>query len=163
MIDSYLFTCLSNVNTRTGIGMNQDTRTQTKWQPFGGMHIPPFWWIEHSKCFTQRALDMLEILHASAARDPESKDSNFSSHSWNISQNVSKEKHRTAVPGIASCITPGGDIFLPHLGRPLLGSEKLLLQGKLVCKIIINPLSSFACNHMSSLSRYTIFSIVTRE
>ena len=71
------------------------------------------------------------------------------SHSWNLSQNASKEKHRTAVPGIASCITPGGELFLPHAGRTLLGeihcilstfdtilsnivypgSEKLLLQG----------------------------------
>ena len=51
------------------------------------------------------------------------------SHFWNISQNVTREKHRSAVAGIASCITPGGDVFLPHEGRPLLGCEKLLLQG----------------------------------
>ncbi len=48
---------------------------------------------------------------------------------WNISQNCSKEKHRQAKAGIASCITPGGDPFLPNTGRPLLGCEKLLLQG----------------------------------
>jgi len=48
---------------------------------------------------------------------------------WNISQNCSKEKHRQAKAGIASCITPGGDPFLPNAGRPLLGCEKLLLQG----------------------------------
>lgn len=72
---------------------------------------------------------MIDILHVSAARDAESHDSNFSSFFWNISQNASKEKHRTATSGIAGCITPGGDVFLPHLGRPLLGCEKLLLQG----------------------------------
>lgn len=31
--------------------------------------------------------------------------------------------------GVAGCVTPGGIFFLPHLGRPLLGCEKLLLQG----------------------------------
>jgi hypothetical protein len=51
------------------------------------------------------------------------------SYFWNISQNVSREKHRTSRSGIAGCITPGGDVFLPHAGRPLLGCEKLLLQG----------------------------------
>jgi len=74
-------------------------------------------------------MDLLEILHASAARDAETHDSNFSSFFWNISQNASKEKHRSACPGIAGCITPGGEFFLPHVGRPLLGCEKLLLQG----------------------------------
>ena len=42
---------------------------------------------------------------------------------------MSREKHRTSRSGIAGCITPGGDVFLPHAGRPLLGCEKLLLQG----------------------------------
>ena len=78
---------------------------------------------------------MLEILHAASARDAFSKDANYSNHCWNISQNVSKEKHRSAVPGIASCITPGGESFMPHLGRLMLGSEKLLLQGKLFIRL----------------------------
>ena len=81
------------------------------------------------KCSSQRCLDLLEILHTSAARDAECKDANHSAFFWNISQNASKEKHRSAVPGIASCITPDGDVFLPHAGRPLLGCKKLLLQG----------------------------------
>ena len=66
-----------NVNTRTGIGMKQLSRTQTKWGPFGKMQVPPHWWLEYIKCCTQRDLDFLEILHASAAVDAESKDSNF--------------------------------------------------------------------------------------
>jgi len=118
-----------NVNVRKNIGMEDLSRTQTNWGPFGKMHVPPHWWLGYMKCTSQRHLDMIEILHASAARDAESKDSNFSSFFWNISQNASREKHRSAVPGIASCITPGGDVFLPHAGRPLLGCEKLLLQG----------------------------------
>jgi SNF2-related domain len=80
-------------------------------------------------CNNQRILDLIDILHASAARDAESHDSYFTSFYWNISQNASKEKHRTATPGIAGCVTPGGDFFVPSEGRPLLGCEKLLLQG----------------------------------
>ena len=45
---------------------------------------------------------------------------------WNISQNVGRTDTFT-VPGITSCITPGGEPFGPHHGRTLLGYEKLLL------------------------------------
>ena len=78
---------------------------------------------------SQREMDVIDILHGSAARDAESHDSNFASYFWNISQNASKEKHKTATPGIASCISPGGDFFVPSQGRCLLGCEKLLFQG----------------------------------
>ena len=54
---------------------------------------------------------------------------NDTSINRNISQNATREKHRSAHAGIAGCITPGGDFFIPHKGRPLLGCEKLLLQG----------------------------------
>lgn len=46
-----------------------------------------------------------------------------------MSQNATREKHRAATPGIAGCVTPGGDFFVPNKGRPLLGCEKLLIQG----------------------------------
>lgn len=72
---------------------------------------------------------VVEILTKSCMRDPEAHDSNWSSFFWNISQNSTKEKHRSQAAGVAGCVTPGGDIFLPHLGRSLLGAEKLLLQG----------------------------------
>lgn len=47
----------------------------------------------------------------------------------NVSQNASKEKHRSSIAGIAGCVTPGGDFFIPNKGRSLLGCEKLLIQG----------------------------------
>lgn len=62
-------------------------------------------------------------------RDAEAHDSSFSNFYWNLSQNASKEKHKSACAGIAGCVTPGGDFFLPQEGRPLLGSEKLMIQG----------------------------------
>ena len=103
-------------------------RPQTNWGPNGKKQVPPHYWLEYLNCENQRILDMIDILHISAARDAESHDSNFSSYFWNLSQNVSKEKHRSKTPGIAGCITPGGDVFLPNQGRPILGCEKLLAQ-----------------------------------
>ncbi|OEU08217.1 hypothetical protein FRACYDRAFT_212855 [Fragilariopsis cylindrus CCMP1102] len=114
---------------RARSGIDEGARYITNWKPHGGKHVPPHYWLEYLNMQQQRSLDMMDVLHASAARDAEAHDSNHSSFTWNISQNVSKEKHRSAMPGTASCITPGGDLFLPHMGRPVLGSEKLLLQG----------------------------------
>lgn len=104
-------------------------RFTTCWGAHGKKQVPPHFWLEYMNCNNQRILDLIDILHASAARDAETHDSYFASFYWNISQNASKEKHRTATPGIAGCVTPGGDFFVPSEGRPLLGCEKLLLQG----------------------------------
>ena len=104
-------------------------RFTTCWGAHGKKQVPPHFWLEYMNCNNQRILDLIDILHASAARDAETHDSYFASYYWNISQNASKEKHRTATPGIAGCVTPGGDFFVPSEGRPLLGCEKLLLQG----------------------------------
>ncbi|KAG7339316.1 SNF2 family helicase [Nitzschia inconspicua] len=117
-----------NTIAREKSGMDL-TRATTHSGAFGKKQVPPHYWLEYLDCQPQRQLDMIDILHASAARDAESHDSHHSSFFWNISQNVSKEKHRTAVPGIAGCISPGGEFFVTNLGRPLLGCEKLLLQG----------------------------------
>ena len=118
-----------NKIARERLGIEDESRFQTQWGPFGEMQIPPHYWLEYFKCQNQREVDMVDILHSSAARDAECHDSNFASFFWNISQNVSKEKHRGAMSGVAGCISPGGEFFLPHAGRPLLGCEKLLLQG----------------------------------
>jgi len=118
-----------NKNSRAALGLKDRARYLTNWGPYGEKQIPPHYWLEYINCCNQRQVDMLDILHASALRDAESHDSNFTSFYWNISQNVTKEKHRTATSGIAGCVTPGGDVLLPHKGRPILGCEKLLLQG----------------------------------
>lgn len=118
-----------NTIARDKSGIEMLTRTTTMSGAHGRKQIPPHYWLEYLDCQPQRELDMLDILHASAARDGECHDSYHSSFFWNISQNVSKEKHRTSVPGIAGCISPGGEFFVTNLGRPLLGCEKLLLQG----------------------------------
>jgi site-specific DNA-cytosine methylase len=118
-----------NVNVRANLGLEDQARSLTQWQAYGKKQVPPHYWLEYLKCLDQRRTDLLEILHASALRDAESHDSNFASFYWNISQNASKEKHRSATPGIAGCITPGGDFVIPSHGRALLGCEKLMIQG----------------------------------
>jgi len=79
----------------------------TNWEAYGKKQIPPHYWLEYMKCTDQRIMDVTDIFHASAMRDAEAHDSSFTSFYWNTSQNASKEKHRSATPGIAGCITPG--------------------------------------------------------
>lgn len=114
---------------RAKLGIEDRARPITNWGPYGKKQVPPHYWLEYMNCLNHRQLDFLDILHASAARDAESHDSSFASFVWNISQSATREKHRTACPGISGCVTPGGMFYLPHFGRPLLGCEKLLLQG----------------------------------
>lgn len=95
------------MNVRANLGLEDEARSLTQWQAYGKKQVPPHYWLEYLKCIDQRRTDLLEILHASAMRDAESHDSNFASFYWNTSQNASKEKHRSATPGIAGCITPG--------------------------------------------------------
>ena len=118
-----------NVIARQKSGIELMSRPNVAGGERGKKQVPPHYWLEYMDIQPQRELDMLDILHIAAARDAETHDSNYSSYFWNISQNVSKEKHRTSTPGIAGCISPGGEFFVTNLGRPLLGSEKLLLQG----------------------------------
>ncbi|GMH56832.1 hypothetical protein TrLO_g11280 [Triparma laevis f. longispina] len=118
-----------NVSARRDSGMEQTARFATTWDVGGKHKIPHHWWNEYIRINGQREKDCLEILCISAMRDAEAHDANWSSFFWNISQNATKEKHRSQAAGVAGCVTPGGDVFLPHLGRCLLGAEKLLLQG----------------------------------
>jgi hypothetical protein len=113
-----------NKNPRVALGLEDTARFITNWHAHGKKQVPPHYWLEYLKCNYQREMDFIDILHASALRDAEAHDSNFSSFYWNISQNATKEKHRSSRPGIAGCITPGGDFFLPQEGRPILVSKK---------------------------------------
>ncbi len=78
----------------------------------------------------------------------------FVSSHRNLSQNATKEKHRSAHAGIAGCVTPGGDFFVPNKGRPLLGCEKLLVQGLPYFRLVLGnesevQLGDLAGNAMS--------------
>jgi len=102
------------------MGMEDEKRFTTQWGPNGKTHVPPQFWLEYVNCCPQRRKDMWDILVASALRDAEYHDSNFSSYYWNMTQSVTREKHRSACCGVAGCVTPGGDFFIPSCGRPIL-------------------------------------------
>ena len=114
--------------TRKKLGLEDTARWLMNWQGHGQKQIPPSFWIEYFDCCEQRMTDMTDILYAAGIRDAEVHDPLFCNYFWNLSQNASKEHHRTAWPAVASCITPGGDVLVPHRGRPVLGCEKLMLQ-----------------------------------
>jgi site-specific DNA-cytosine methylase len=118
-----------NKVAREKLGLEDEARFTTNWHANGKRQVPPHYWLEVMKCNSAREMDLIDILAASAMRDAEAHDSSYSSYYWNISQNASKEKHRIATCGIAGCITPGGDFLLPQEGRPILGCEKLMIQG----------------------------------
>ena len=121
-----------NTTVRAKIGMHEDLRATTSSGPFGRKQIPPHYWLEYLDCQEQRVTDMLDILHASAARDAECHDSHHSSHFWNISQNVSKEKHRSKVPGIAGCISPGKSTLIADLSS---SGQRIALRSIRHCKV----------------------------
>ena len=86
-------------------------------------------------------MDLMDILYASSIRDAECHDPLFSAFSWNFTQNAGRESHRGAIPGVAGCLTPGGDFLVPHKGRPLLGCERLLVQGIPFFRLILGTSS----------------------
>lgn len=79
--------------------------------------------------WNSRRHDMIDCFAAAAARDSIPRDALHHSFTWDISQNVTRAQHRPATLGTTGCVTPAGELFIPHLGRNMLGYEKLLLQG----------------------------------
>ena len=89
-----------------------------------------------------------------SVRDATSRDPLHHSFSWDLSQNVTRTTFRTATVGVSGCVTPGGELLLPHRGRTVMGYEKLLLQGIPFSRLLLGPetevqLSDLAGNAMS--------------
>jgi hypothetical protein len=87
-------------------------------------------------------------------RDSISRDALHHSFTWDLSQNVSRAPFRSADVGVCGCVTPGGELLLPHKGRTVMGYEKLLLQGIPFSRLLLGPesevqLSDLAGNAMS--------------
>lgn len=72
-------------------------------------------------------------------RDGISRDPMHHSFTWDLSQNVNRAPFRAATAGVSGCVTPGGELLLPHRGRTVTGVEKLLLQGIPCSRIVIGP------------------------
>lgn len=74
-------------------------------------------------------------------RDAVSRDACHHSFTWDLSQNVTRAPFRAATIGVSGCVTPGGELFLPHKGRTVMGREKLSLQGIPADRLQIDHLS----------------------
>ena len=89
-----------------------------------------------------------------SVRDAISRDPLHHAFSWDLSQNVTRTQFRMATVGVSGCVTPGGELLLPHRGRTVMGYEKLLLQGIPFSRLLLGPetevqLSDLAGNAMS--------------
>jgi hypothetical protein len=72
-------------------------------------------------------------------RDAISRDPLHHSFTWDLSQNVTRAPFRSATCGVSGCVTPGGELLLPHKGRTVMGYEKLLLQGIPYSRLLLGP------------------------
>lgn len=98
---------------------------------------------------------MVDCFAGAAIRDAISRDPMHNSFVWDLSQNVTRAPFRTATVGVSGCVTPGGELLMPHLGRTVMGYEKLLLQGIPFSRLVLGresevQLSDLAGNAMST-------------
>lgn len=168
---------------REKIGLADRSRWLTGWNTRGRKELAPSLWPELFDCWNMRRLDMIDcfagaaskcfthldnsieffdahiwnkfhLLDSISVRDAISRDPLHHSFSWDLSQNVTRTTFRTATVGVSGCVTPGGELLLPHKGRTVMGYEKLLLQGIPFSRLLLGPetevqLSDLAGNAMS--------------
>eukprot|EP00536_Pseudo-nitzschia_multiseries_P006390 jgi/Psemu1/192957/e_gw1.134.12.1 len=139
---------------REKIGLADRSRWLTGWNTRGRKELAPSLWPELFDCWNMRRLDMIDCFAAASIRDAISRDPLHHSFSWDLSQNVTRTTFRSATVGVSGCVTPGGELLLPHKGRTVMGYEKLLLQGIPFSRLLLGPetevqLSDLAGNAMS--------------
>lgn len=118
-----------HLNYREKYGINERSRCFTKWDTGGRKKSPPNFCPELMAMWNMRRLDLIDCFSATLVRDAISRDPNHHSVTWDLSQNVHRTNVRESNAGTSGCVTPGGELLLPHLGRTMMGVEKLLLQG----------------------------------
>mmetsp|Transcript_16535 Transcript_16535/g.18851 ORF Transcript_16535/g.18851 Transcript_16535/m.18851 type:complete len:2158 (+) Transcript_16535:163-6636(+) len=139
---------------REKIGLADRSRWLTGWDTRGRKQLAPGLWPELFDCWNMRRLDMIDCFAGAAIRDGISRDPIHHSFTWDLSQNVTRAPFRAATVGVSGCVTPGGELLLPHKGRTVMGYEKLLLQGIPFSRLLLGPetevqLSDLAGNAMS--------------
>lgn len=151
---------------REKAGLADRMRWLTGWNTRGRKSLAPGLWPELFDCWNMRRLDMIDCFAGCAIRDSISRDPLHHSFTWDLSQNVTRAPYRTASVGVSGCVTPGGELLLPHKGRTVMGYEKLLLQGIPFSRLLLGPetevqLSDLAGNAMSvSVVSATILSAI---
>lgn len=143
-----------HLNYRKKMGIEERSRFITQWNTRGRKQVAPGLWPELVAMWNHRRCDLIECFSASAVRDNISRDPLHHSFTWDLSQNVHRTSVRTPTVGVSGCVTPGGELLLPHKGRTMMGFEKLLLQGIPFTRLALGPetevqLSDLAGNAMS--------------
>uniref|UniRef100_A0A7S4I449 Helicase ATP-binding domain-containing protein n=1 Tax=Odontella aurita TaxID=265563 RepID=A0A7S4I449_9STRA len=143
-----------HVQYRRMNGIDDRSRWITGWNTRGRKTVAPGLWPELADMWNHRRLDMVDCFAAAAARDAIPRDALHHSFTWDLSQNVTRAPFRSATVGVSGCVTPGGELLLPHRGRTVMGYEKLLLQGIPFSRLLLGPetevqLSDLAGNAMS--------------
>ena len=118
----------SHLAVRKLLGLAERSRWITNWNTRGRKKVAPGLWPELSAMWNHRRCDLIDCFAASAARDTISRDPLHHAFSWDLSQNVDRTSFRSSTVGVSGCVTPGGELLLPHRGRTMMGYEKLLLQ-----------------------------------
>mmetsp|Transcript_18227 Transcript_18227/g.26821 ORF Transcript_18227/g.26821 Transcript_18227/m.26821 type:complete len:2370 (-) Transcript_18227:73-7182(-) len=135
-------------------GIEENMRWLTGWGTRGRKEVAPGVWPELVDMWNMRRCDMIDCFAGAAIRDAVSRDPLHHSFTWDLSQNVTRAPFRSATVGVSGCVTPGGELLLPHKGRTVMGYEKLLLQGIPFSRLLLGPetevqLSDLAGNAMS--------------
>jgi len=137
-------------------GIAERSRWLTGWEgSSNGRRTPaPGLWPELVDMWNMRRCDMIDCFGAAVTRDAIMRDPLHHSFTWDLSQNVTRAPFRSANVGVCGCVTPGGELLLPHKGRTIMGYEKLLLQGIPFSRLLLGPetevqLSDLAGNAMS--------------
>ena len=108
-----------HVNFREKLGIHKHARWLTKWGTRGRRKVPPGIWPELVAMWNMRRLDLIDCFSASVVRDAVSRDPNHHSFTWDLSQNVHRTDVRKSNIGVSGCVTPGCELFLPHIGRTM--------------------------------------------
>lgn len=144
-----------HLNYRRLTGIEERSRWLTQWNTRGRKSIAPGIWPELVAMWNMRRRDLIDSFAATTVRDGVSRDPLHHSFTWDLSQNVHRTSVRTPTVGVSGCVTPGGELLLPHKGRTMMGFEKLLLQGIPFTRLALGPetevqLSDLAGNAVST-------------
>lgn len=70
---------------------------------------------------------------------------------------------RTPAVGVSGCVTPGGELLLPHKGRTMMGFEKLLLQGIPFTRLALGPETEVQLSDLAGNAVRLLNSSLTRN
>jgi hypothetical protein len=76
---------------------------------------------------------------------------------------VHRTSVRTPAVGVSGCVTPGGELLLPHKGRTMMGFEKLLLQGIPFTRLALGPETEVQLSDLAGNAVRLLNSSITRN